>query len=57
MQGRKRGEAAAGSARATVARAGGCSDGGSGREQGLRCWALVGREKRNEIVWPSPLFK
>ena len=57
MQARQRGEAAAGPARAAVARAGGCSDGGLGREQGLRCWALVGREKRNEIVWPSPLFK
>ena len=57
MQVWQRGEAAVGPARAAVARAGGCSDGCSGREQGLRCRALVGREKRNEIVWPSPLFK
>ena len=41
MQARKRGEAAAGPARAAVARADGCSDGGSGREQGLRCRSLV----------------
>ena len=41
MQARQRGEAPAGPARAAVARAGGCSDGGSGREQGLRCRALV----------------
>ena len=39
---------------AAVARAGGCSDASLGREQGLRCRALVGREKRNEGVWPSP---
>ena len=38
---RLRSEAAAGPARAAVARAGGCSDGGSGREQGLRCRTLV----------------
>ena len=36
-----RSEATAGPARAAVARAGGCNDGGSGREQGLRCRALV----------------
>ena len=38
---RQRGEAAVGPARAAVARVGGCSDGGSGHEQGLRCRALV----------------
>ena len=41
MQAWQRGEAAVGPARAAVARADGCSDGGSGREQELRCMALV----------------
>ena len=57
MQAWQRGEAVVGPVRAAVARADGCSDGGSGRKQGLRSRALVGREKRNKIVWPSPLFK
>ena len=38
---RLRGEVVAGLARAAVARAGSCSDGGSEREHGLRCRALV----------------
>ena len=44
MQAWQRGETAVtavGPARAAVSRAGGCSDGGSGRKQGLRCRALV----------------